>query len=187
GLVGGWGSVRGDALNRGHGEGVEDPRATFGEIGGGGGKLAGGDFGRDVGVLLQQLPVSSQAAEEDRRQQRHAQKRFGSGAQSVERGDEVAAVHGRNSGGLERLERMGVIPVVEVASIFGQAVHGGEALLGKVAEFRNREKAEPERGLARVQQQAEVGGRDAGGFDKVFFLDVIGNEIIVAGSSVFKI
>ena len=46
-------------------------------------------------------------------------------------------------------------------------------------EFRNRQVAELTRHLARIEQEAEIGRRDAGGDLGRLFLHVVGNQPVV--------
>ena len=72
-----------------------------------------------------------------------------------------------------------------MAAVEGQLRHGGVAVVHEVGEFRGGEEAKFAGGLARVEEQAEVGGRDAGGFEEAVFLDIVGDEVVVARAAEF--
>ncbi len=67
----------------------------------------------------------------------------------------------------------------------GQLRDGGVAALHQLGEFGRSEEAEFAGGLARVEEQTEIGGRDAGRFKEAVFLDIVGDEVVVAGTAEF--
>ena len=175
-----------NGLEGGQGGRLDRPRRTIpawwrGRLG----RRERGDFRRDVLVLLQHLPVRLQAAKKRGRNQRSAQEEMRSGVQRVERSGQVAAVDGRNGEGLERLEGLGVVPVVDD----GRATLRGGPWTAKLwrvssAEFGYGEEAEFDGGLARVEQQPEVGGRNARRLEQWFPPPRVGDEVVVARATV---
>src|ERR1700728_604742 len=109
----------------------------------------------------------------------------GSGLKGIKRCDQVAAVDRGNGNRQQRLQRIGGVPVVEMAAVERQLCDGRVAVLHEVGVFGRGEKAEFTGGLARVGEQTEIGGRDACCFEKPVFFDIVGYEVIVARAAVF--
>ena len=111
-----------------------------------------------------------------------SQQRQRAGMQRVERGDEVAAVDRRNETDSPRAARRsgcrtsckdgrGVSP--------GARSWPGFCCVSSTNSGAVR-KPNLARRLARIEQQADVGGRDARGFGLILFLHVVGDQVIVA-------
>ncbi len=92
---------------------------------------------------------------------------------------EVAAVHGRDVLRRERRERLGVVPVEEVAAELLELVEGADGQLQPLDEFERRGVAEVARGDRREQEQADVGRRRAVRDALGVFLKVVGREPVV--------
>src|SRR5580698_3486107 len=112
--------------------------------------------------------------------QRLAQQASASAAQRVERSREVAAVDRRDGNRPDWFKITGVVPVENMSAKLLQLVVGFQTLPGEESELRNREISKRYRRLPGIQQQSKVGWRNARGFEQPLFLDVIGNEVIVA-------
>ena len=78
------------------------------------------------------------------------------GAQCVEGGGEVAAVDCGDDVGQDGAEGFDVVPVVDVAALFFEAVVGVEGAECGLGELGQGEKAELVGGLAGVEEHAEV-------------------------------
>ena len=74
---------------------------------------------------------------------------------------EVAAVHRRNVDRVQRLQRLGVVPVIKVAAIPFQARHRAQRAGRALDEASGRQVAEVIRGQIREQRQSHVGRRRA--------------------------
>ena len=135
---------------------------------------------RHVFKGLEQAQMGFKAVEEARFEQRAFQQRDRSGLQGVERGDEVAAVDGGHGNGQERLQSVRRVPVVKVAAVERQLCHGRVTAMHEVSELRRGQETEFAGSLARVEEQTEISGGNAGGFEEAFFLDVVGDEVVVA-------
>ena len=74
---------------------------------------------------------------------------------------QVAAVHGRDVGRQQRLERPGVVPVVEVAPVPLQRAHRGQRIGRALDQSAGRNVAEVVRRQIREQRKPHVGRRGA--------------------------
>src|SRR5580658_378314 len=103
------------------------------------------------------------------------------GAKRVERGNKVSAIDRRDKwGGFQRLERFRFVPVEKMAAVLLQPRDRGESGFGEGDKFRRGDEAKFACSLARIQQQADVGGRHAGSLEQSLFLNVVGDEVVVA-------
>jgi len=76
---------------------------------------------------------------------------------------EVAAVHAGNIEGQQWFERAGFIPVIKMAAMPFEPLHGGESGLRPFNQTDQRKITEIARGQIGEQRQAEVRGRGAPG------------------------
>src|ERR1035441_7497216 len=82
--------------------------------------------------------------------------------QSVERSNKVAAIDGRNERCIaQRLQCLGVVPVEEMPTKGFQLGDGCKSAVCQNGKFRYRQESKFARSLARIQQKADVGWRDA--------------------------
>ena len=73
--------------------------------------------------------------------------------ESIERGHEVATVDGRNERRIPQwLERLRVIPVVEMPAILYQSGNRGKTAIRESRKFRYCQKSKFARGLSGIQQ-----------------------------------
>ena len=74
---------------------------------------------------------------------------------------EVPAVHRRNVGGVQRFQRLRVVPVVEVAAVPFHGLHRAQCTRRALDELSGRNVTEVVRGQIREQRQPHVGRRRA--------------------------
>ena len=67
-----------------------------------------------------------------------------------------------------------------MAAVLFKARNRGQAATGERGKLGGGEESEFARRLARIQQQSDIRGRNACGFVKTVFFDVIGNKVVVA-------
>src|ERR1700678_3849066 len=113
-------------------------------------------------------------------QQRLAQHAAATTAQGIERGRQVSAVDRGNGYWTDRDKRTRVVPVVDVAAILFQLVVGFETALSQGNKFGDGEITEGVRSLPGIEQEANVGGRDARCLKETVFLDIIRDQVVVA-------
>ena len=112
--------------------------------------------------------MQAQSGKELAGEERLLEGRERTGMQRVERGDEVSAIDsGDKRLGLERRAGVGVVPVVEMAAELLQPLDGRETLFGELDEFGRGEKAKLAGRLAGIEEQTDVGGRNARGFEAI--------------------
>ena len=100
-----------------------------------------------------------QAGEDFGFQQRAFQQVECASVEGIERGREVAAIDGGDCEWRDRPQGFDVVPVVDVAALFFEAIVGVQGAERGLGELRKREKAELVRGLTGVEEHAEIGGR----------------------------
>ena len=113
-------------------------------------------------------------------EQRLAQQAAATRAQGIERSRQVAAIDRRNRDRANRHQRARVVPVVDMAAKLLQLVVGLQAALGQRHKLGNGQIAEGIRRLPGIEQQSEVGGRDARRLKQALFLDVVRDQVVVA-------
>ena len=67
-----------------------------------------------------------------------------------------------------------------------QARDGGVAALHQLGVFRHGEESELAGRLARIEQQSQIGGRNARRLEESVFLHVVGDKVIVALAAKFE-
>ena len=135
---------------------------------------------RYIAERLQQAQMRIHSGEEARFQQRALQQRESAGLYGVERSDEVAAVDGGHGDGPQRLQGVRCVPVVEMSREERQPRHGSIAALHQFHILRHGKEPKLARCLPCIEQQPQVGGRDARGFEQAVFLYIVRDEVIVA-------
>ena len=92
----------------------------------------------------------------------------------------VAAVDGRDVQRLQRVQRPGVIPVVEVAPVPSKPVHCTQGVCRAQNQLAGRDVAEVVAGHVRQQRQPNVGRRGAVR-DRVdaVFLNIVGGQPVI--------
>ncbi len=112
-----------------------------------------------------------------------AQQASTTGAQGIERGRQVAAIHRRDGDRADGRKGTGVVPVEDVPAKLLHLVVGLQAALGQGNELGNGQIAEGVRRLPGIQQQSEIGGRDARRLKQALFLDIVRYQVVVALAS----
>ncbi|MNZ46191.1 hypothetical protein D3C78_638660 [compost metagenome] len=102
------------------------------------------------------------------------------GAQGQQQPGQVAAVHRRHVARRQGLQRLGVVPVVEVVAVALQPVHAGERLLQAPQQPSGAQVAEVVGGQIRQQGHAHVGRRGAVGDDSGgLLLEIVRRQPVV--------
>src|SRR5580658_1627874 len=133
---------------------------------------------------LHQFPMSAQAGEELPRKKRVLSKGECTGTQRIKGGKKVSAVdRGDETLVAEGFERLRVIPVVQMSPMLFHPRNRAKTAFGQIDKLGHRQESEFARGLTRVEQKADVGGRHSCSFVETFLFHVVGDEIVVTRSS----
>src|ERR1700720_2406332 len=73
-----------------------------------------------------------------------------------------------------------------MASMFGQSRHSAQSSLREAGEFRDGEISKLAGDLARIQQKAEIGGRNTSGDCGRLFLHIIGDQPVMLFGTEFR-
>ena len=144
---------------------------------GGGGLATRARGGRGLGDEPQRV---AHAIEPPPRKDRVIDQREQPSAQRQQMAGEVPAVHRRNVARRQRLQGLGVVPVVEMPAVPLQASHRGERIGAALDERARRDVAEVVGGQIRQQRQADVGRRSAVGDrrDAILLVVVRGQPVV---------
>jgi hypothetical protein len=105
------------------------------------------------------LPIGAKPGKELSSEQRLAKKSESAGTKRIKRSDKITAVDRRNEGRIaERLERLRVVPVVQMAPVLFEPRNCSQAAIGKSDKLGRGQESELAGSLAGIQQQAELVG-----------------------------
>ncbi len=125
----------------------------------------------------------AQTIEQPYRQYLVISQREQAGTQGQQMAGEVAAVHRRDVQRWQRLQRLRVVPVVEVPPVTFQSVHRAQGVRRALDEQSGRDVAEVVSGQVRQQRQPDVGRRGAmGDCGNAILLIVVGGQPMVRGA-----
>src|SRR3984885_13857639 len=101
----------------------------------------------------------------------------------IERGSKITAINRRDCKGRNRTQALDVIPVIDMATMLLQTFIRRQCPQRGLREFSQRQKTQLVSSLTRIEEHAEIRGRQLAHLERIFLLHIVRDQPVILRSA----